>query len=197
MPTPLRRRLRLFRRYAITACALALVAVALLVGAASQALPLAEEHPQQIAQWLSQRAGQPIAFDRLQTEWTRRGPLLRLDGLRIGPHGEVRVGQAEVLLAMYAGLLPGHSLTEIRLRGLALTLQRSDDGVWSVQGMPSGGNSDPLDALRRLGEIQLAEARLHVAAPSIGLDTTLPRIDLRLRVSGSTVKVGSRSWIEL
>ncbi|MBV6857786.1 TIGR02099 family protein [Xanthomonas campestris pv. zingibericola] len=197
MPTPLRRRLRLFRRYAITACALALVAVALLVGAASQALPLAEEHPQQIAQWLSQRAGQPIAFDRLQTEWTRRGPLLRLDGLRIGPHGEVRVGQAEVLLAMYAGLLPGHSLTEIRLRGLALTLQRSDDGVWSVQGMPSGGNSDPLDALRRLGEIQLAEARLHVAAPSIGLDTTLPRIDLRLRVSGSTVKVGSRSWIDL
>ncbi|RBK62927.1 hypothetical protein BRN49_14260, partial [Xanthomonas oryzae pv. oryzae] len=194
MPTPLRRRLRLFRRYAITASALALVAVALLVGAASQALPLAEQHPQQIAQWLSQRAGQPIVFDRLQTEWTRRGPLLRLDGLRIGPQGEVRVGQAEVLLAMYAGLLPGHSLTEIRLRGLALTLQRSDDGVWSVQGMPGGGNSDPLDALRRLGEIQLAEARLHVAAPSIGLDTTLPRIDLRLRVSGSTVKVGSRSW---
>ncbi|RBG18958.1 hypothetical protein BRM48_10155, partial [Xanthomonas oryzae pv. oryzae] len=121
MPTPLRRRLRLFRRYAITASALALVAVALLVGAASQALPLAEQHPQQIAQWLSQRAGQPIVFDRLQTEWTRRGPLLRLDGLRIGPQGEVRVGQVEVLLAMYAGLLPGHSLTEIRLRGLALT----------------------------------------------------------------------------
>ncbi|KLD70939.1 YhdP family protein [Xanthomonas pisi] len=197
MPTPLRRRLRLFRRYAITACALAVVAVALLVGAASQALPLAEEHPQQIADWLSQRAGQPIAFDRLDTEWTRRGPLLRLDGLRIGPHGEVRVGQAEVLLAMYAGLLPGHSLTEVRLRGLALTLQRSDDGVWSVQGLPSGKRSDPLEALRRLGEIQLAEARLKVNAPSIGLDTALPRIDLRLRVSGSTVKVGSRSWIDL
>ncbi|APP74684.1 TIGR02099 family protein [Xanthomonas vesicatoria ATCC 35937] len=197
MPTPLRRRLRLFRRYAITACALAVVAVALLVGAASQVLPLAEEHPQQIADWLSQRAGQQIAFDRLDTEWTRRGPLLRLDGLRIGPHGDVRVGQAEILLAMYAGLLPGHSLTEVRLRGLALTLQRSDDGVWSVQGLPSGKRSDPLDALRRLGEIQLAEARLKVSAPSIGLDTSLPRIDLRLRVSGSTVKVGSRSWIDL
>ncbi|MCC8537230.1 YhdP family protein [Xanthomonas axonopodis pv. poinsettiicola] len=197
MPTPLRRRLRLFRRYAITAAALAVVAIALLVGAASQALPLAEEHPQQIADWLSQRAGQAIAFDRLDTEWTRRGPLLRLDGLRIGPHGEVRVGQAEVLLALYAGLLPGHSLTEVRLRGLALTLQRSDDGVWSVQGLPAGRRSDPLEALRRLGEIQVAEARLRVAAPSIGVDTTLPRIDLRLRVSGSTVKVGSRSWIDL
>ncbi|PPU29306.1 YhdP family protein [Xanthomonas arboricola] len=197
MPTPLRRRLRLFRRYAITATALALVAIALLVGAASQALPLAEQRPQQIAAWLSERAGQPIAFDRLQTEWTRRGPLLRLDGLRIGPHGEVRVGQAEILLAMYAGLLPGHSLTEVRLRGLALTLQRSDDGVWSVQGLPAGRRSDPLEALRRLGEIQVAEARLRVAAPSIGVDTTLPRIDLRLRVNGSTVKVGSRAWIDL
>ncbi|SMQ95968.1 YhdP family protein [Xanthomonas fragariae] len=197
MPAPLRRRLRLFCRYAITAGALALVALALLVGAASQALPLVEEHPQQSAEWLSQRAGQPIAFDRLQTEWTRRGPLLRLDGLRVGPHGEVRVGQAEILLAIYAGLLPGHSLTEVRLRGLALTLQRSDDGVWSVQGLPSGRHGDPLDALRRLGEIQVAEARLHVVAPSIGLDTTLPRIDLRLRVIGSTVQVGSRSWIDL
>ncbi|MCL1500732.1 YhdP family protein [Xanthomonas nasturtii] len=197
MPTPLRRRLRLFRRYAITASALALVALALLVGAASQALPLAEEHPQQIAQWLSQRAGQQIAFDRLQTEWTRRGPLLRLDGLRIGPQGEVRIGQAEVLLAMYAGLLPGHSLTEVRLRGLALTLRRSDDGVWSVQGLPSARHSDPLEALRRLGEIQLADARLQVVAPSIGLETRLPRIDLRLRVNGSTMKVGSRSWIDL
>lgn len=154
MPTPLRRRLRLFRRYAITATALALVAIALLVGAASQALPLAEQRPQQIAAWLSQRAGQPIGFDRLQTEWTRRGPLLRLEGLRIGQHGEVRVGQAEILLAMYAGLLPGHSLTEVRLRGLALTLQRSDDGVWSVQGLPAGRRSDPLEALRRLGEIR-------------------------------------------
>ncbi|KQQ74649.1 hypothetical protein ASF73_09650 [Xanthomonas sp. Leaf131] len=197
MPTPLRRRLRLFRRYAITAAALALVAIALLVGAASQALPLAEQRPQQIAAWLSQRAGQTISFDRLQTEWTRRGPLLRLDGLRIGPHGEVRVGQAEILLAMYAGLLPGHSLTEVRLRGLALTLQRSDDGVWSVQGLPAARHSDPLEALRRLGEIQVAEARLHVIAPSIGLDTTLPRIDLRLRVSGATVNVGSHAWIDV
>ncbi|WDJ83834.1 TIGR02099 family protein [Xanthomonas campestris pv. incanae] len=196
MPTPLRRRLRLFRRYAITASALALVALAVLVGAASQVLPLAEQHPQQIAAWLSERAGQPIRFDRLQTEWTRRGPLLRLDGLRIGPNGDVRVGQAEVVLAMYAGLLPGHALTEVRLRGVTFTLQRGDDGVWSVQGLPSGRHADPLDALRRLGEIQVSEARLHIDAPSIGLDTTLPRIDLRLRVQGATLRVGSRSWID-
>ncbi|KAB7770076.1 YhdP family protein [Xanthomonas maliensis] len=196
MPTPLRRRLRLLRRYALTALALALVAIALLVGGLSQALPLAEQHPQQIADWLSQRAGQPIRFDALRTEWTRRGPLLQMDGLRIGPQGEVRVGQAEVLVAMYSGLLPGRALTEIRLRGPALTLQRSDDGTWSVRGLPSGGQGDPLEALRRLGEIQVVNGRLQVVAPSLGMNTTLPRIDLRLRVRGSTVQAGSRGWID-
>ncbi len=196
MPTPLRRRIRLLRRYAIYACALALVAVAVAVGAASQALPLAERHPERIAAWLSERAGQTIRFDRVQTEWTRRGPLLRLQGLRIGREGEVRVGEAEVLVAMYAGLLPGRSLTELRLRGLALTLQRSDDGAWSVEGLPSSGGGDPLESLRRLGEVQVVGGRLRVQAPSIGLQATLPRIDLRVRVNGSRLQVGGRSWID-
>ena len=41
MPTPLRRRLRLARRWAAYLLAIALVALALLLGAASQVLPLA------------------------------------------------------------------------------------------------------------------------------------------------------------
>lgn len=196
MPTPLRRRLRLFRRYAIYTCALALVAVAVLVGAASQVLPLAEHHPQRVAAWLSERAGRPIQFDRLRTQWTRRGPLLQLQGLRIGREGGVRVGEAEVLVAMYSGLLPGRSLTELRLRGLALTLLRSDDGKWSVEGLPSSGSGDPLESLRRLGELQVVGGKLRVQAPSIGLQASLPRIDLRVRVNGSRVQVGGRSWMD-
>ncbi|HEY0332598.1 MAG TPA: YhdP family protein [Stenotrophomonas sp.] len=196
MPTPLRRRIRLTRRYASYSLALLLVLVALVVGAASQALPWVERRPEQIEAWLSDRAGQPVQFDRLDTEWTRRGPLLRLRGLRIGAREGVRVGEAEVLVAMYSGLLPGRSLTELRLRGLALTLQRTDDGAWSVQGMPTGGSGDPLDALRRLGELQVVGGRLHVQAPSLGIDATLPRIDLRLRVNGDRLRVGGRAWID-
>ena len=87
MLTPLRRRLRLFCRYAITASAFALVAFALLVGAASQVLPLAEQHPQQIAKWLSQRAGQPIAFDgdsRLEVDVLCAGARIAIE--IDGPH---------------------------------------------------------------------------------------------------------------
>lgn len=196
MPTPLRRRLRLARRAAFYVAAIGLVCVALLVGALSQALPLVERHPDRLQAWLSERAGRPIHFDRVQTAWTRRGPLLRLDGLRIGAGDGVRVGQAEVLVSMYAGLLPGRSFTELRLRGLALTLLRSADGVWSVRGLPAAGHGDPLDALQGLGELQVIDGRLAIHAPELGLDARLPKIDLRLRVDGERLRVGAQGWID-
>ncbi|MCL7713532.1 YhdP family protein [Stenotrophomonas mori] len=197
MPVLSRYRLRHLRRLAFYALAAVLVAVAVLVGSISQLLPLAERHPGKVAAWLSERAGQPVAFDRLETRWTRRGPLLRLEGLRIGQGEGVRIGQAEVLLSLYAGLLPGAPMSELRLRGLALTLQRADDGRWSVRGLPSTGSAgDPLDALRRLGELQVIGGRLRVDAPSLGLDAELPRIDLRLRVDGGRLRAGVRGWID-
>lgn len=204
MPTPLRRRLRLARRGFWYAVAIALVCVAVLVGVASQLLPLAERHPQQIAAWLSARAGRPVTFDHVETEWTRRGPLLQLDGLRIGADanaknaaggesGGVRIGRAEVLVSMYAGLLPGRTFTELRLREVSLTLQRGNDGAWSVQGLPgqqTGG--DPLASLEGLGELQVIGGRLAIVAPSLGWNVQLPKIDLRLRVDGGRVRVGAR-----
>jgi uncharacterized protein (TIGR02099 family) len=196
MPTPLRRRLRLARRGAWYALALALVCTAVVLGVVSQVLPLAERHPEKIASWLSARAGRPVAFDAVETQWTRRGPLLRLDGLRVGAGKDaVRIGEAEVLVSMYAGLLPGRSFTELRLRGLALTLQRADGGAWSVLGLPgqkTGG--DPLKNLEGLGELQVIDGQLTVLAPSLGWNLRLPEIDLRLRVQGDRVRAGARAW---
>ncbi|MFY2980160.1 hypothetical protein ACOQLH_32250, partial [Klebsiella pneumoniae] len=95
-----------------------------------------------------------VRFDQLQTAWTRRGPLLQLKGLHIGAGRGLATGEAEVLVSMYSGLLPGRSLTELRLRGLALDLQQDASGRWSVRGLPqSADGGDPLDALRRLGEL--------------------------------------------
>lgn len=197
MSTPLRLRLRRIRRHAVYALAIVLVCVAVLVGTVSQALPFAERHPDKVAAWLSARAGQPVRFDHLDTAWTRRGPLLQLKGLRIGEGQGIAIGEAEVLVSMYTGLLPGHSLTELRLRGLALVLERADDGRWSVRGLPQSGSGDPLDALRRLGELQVIGGRLRVDAPSLNLQAELPRIDLRLRVNGQRLRVGARAWADL
>ena len=197
MPTPLRRRLRLARRSFAYGVAVVLVCMAVALGVASQVLPLVERHPERVAAWLSERAGRPVAFDTVKTQWTRRGPLLQLDGLRVGEgDAGVRIGQAEVLVSMYAGLLPGRSFTQLRLRGLSLALQRADDGAWSVRGLPGQqGSEDPLKSLEGLGELQVIDGQLAILAPSLGWNIRLPQIDLRLRVDGDRVRAGTRAWI--
>src|SRR5690606_20834942 len=156
MTASLRRGARLAGRALWYALAVVLVAMALGAAVFGGLLTLAERHPQRIAGWLSARAGHPVAFDRVTTGWTRRGPLLRLDGLRGGDAGRgVGIGEAEILIAQYTGLLPGRSFTELRLRGLQLALEREDDGRWRVRGLPgqevAGG--DPFGVLEGLGEL--------------------------------------------
>jgi uncharacterized protein (TIGR02099 family) len=195
MPSKLRRRLRIARRGLWNALALSLVLVALAIGIVSQLLPLAERHPDRIAEWLSARAGRTVAFDSVRTAWTRRGPLLRLDGLRVG-EGEsaVKIGAAEILVSQYAGLLPGRSFTELRVRNLALTLERRDDGRWQVRGLPGQSQGgDPLTSLEGLGELQVIDASLGILAPSLKIDSKIPDVDVRLRVDGARVRVGLRA----
>ncbi|MFT4178931.1 MAG: YhdP family protein [Thermomonas sp.] len=199
MTMPWRHRLRLLRRGAWYALAAVLLLLAVASGIGSRLLPLAERNPQKIAAWLGERAGRPVAFDRVQTEWTRRGPLLRLDNLRVGEGADpLRIGDAEILVAQYAGLLPGRSFTELRLRGLDLALERSADGTWLVRGLPGQQQTDggdPFAVLERLGELQVSHARLRVHAPELGLDLQLPRIDLRMQVNGSRIRTGARAWL--
>jgi len=198
MPTPLRRRLRLARRGLWYALAGGLVLMALAASVVSQLLPLAERHPDRIAAWLSERAGRKVAFDRVETQWTRRGPLLRLDAMRVGDGPQpVLIGDAEMLISQYAGLLPGRSFTELRLRGLDLTLERARDGRWTIHGLPGqdqAPSGDPFDTLEGLGELQVIGGKLTIIAPDLGIDARLPRVDLRLRVDGERVRAGARAW---
>ncbi len=194
MPTPLRRGLRFAGKSAWYTFALLALLLAVTVGAATQGLRWLEANPAPVAQWLSARAKQPVAFSALRAEWTRRGPLLSLSDLRIGPGADaIPMGQAEVLVAPYSGWLPGRRFTELRLHGLALTLERNAAGEWHVRGLPGqGGASDPLDTLEGLGELQVIGGQLRIVAP--GTDVEVPRIDLRVQVNGPRVRAGVRAW---
>lgn len=196
MPTPLRRGLRFAGKSAWYTFALLALLLALGVGAATQGLRWVEANPGSIAQWLSVRAKQPVRFSAVRAEWTRRGPLLALSGLHIGPGKDaIPMGQAEVLLAPYTGWLPGRRLTELRLHDLALTLERNPRGEWHVRGLPGQSTGrDPLDTLEGLGELQVIGGRLRIVAPASGLDVEIPRIDLRVQVNGARVRAGVRAW---
>ncbi len=198
MSTSLLRGLRWLRWGTWHVSWVSIVLLALLGVALSQALPMLERHPQAVETWLTEKAQRPIRFDRVTTQWTRRGPLLRLDNLRIGDTDTpVQIGNAELLLSLYSGIWPGRSLTELRIRSLNLTLQRGSNGQWQIQGLPGEQQTEgnPLDVLERLGELQLAQAQLRVLAPDLHLDVYLPRIDVRLRASGSRLRVGARAWL--
>ena len=197
----LRRHLRLLRRTLGFAVAALLILSAVILGVANEVLPLAERHPDKIAAWLSERAGRTVAFDGVRTEWTRRGPLLQLDNLRVGDGPQpLAIGDTEMLVSLYAGLLPGQALTELRLRGVDLTLERLADGRWRVRGLPGqdrAATDDPLAALEGLGELQVIGGRLTVSAPALGIQARIPRIDLRLRVDEARVRSGVRVWPRL
>ncbi|MGY0560730.1 YhdP family protein [Luteimonas sp. A478] len=189
--------MRITRRALWYALAALLVLMALGAVVASRLLPALERNPQRVEAWLTDRTGHPVTFDGLQAEWTRRGPLLQLRGLQVGQGvGAVTIGEAEMLVAQYSGLLPGRSLTELRLRNLDLTLERDPDGRWHARGLPGQGNGgDPFTALERLGELQVIDASLTVDAPDLALYARVPHIDLRLRVNGDRVRAASRAWI--
>ena len=95
MPTPLRRGLRFAGKSAWYTFALLALLLALCVGAATQGLRWVESNPATIASWLSERAKQPVRFSAVRAEWTRRGPLLALSDLHVGPGADaIPMGQA-------------------------------------------------------------------------------------------------------
>src|SRR5574344_1042773 len=140
---------------------------ALLVVVAAVVLPQIQWSAPAVGQWLGERAGMPVQVAAVRSHWTRRGPVLELQGLALGQGGQIQVGSARLQLAIYTGLLPDHALTQVHLQGLDLQVRRQADGRWQIGGLAQAAQSDgdPLDALARLGEIQISGARLHVDAP--------------------------------
>jgi uncharacterized protein (TIGR02099 family) len=195
MSTAARPRLRRTRRVLGYGALVLLIVFATIVGLANRLLPLVEQHPDRIAAWLTERVGEPVAFTRAHAEWTRRGPLFTLDGLRVGAPGEeLQVGRAQLQVAMYSGVLPGRPLTELKIRDLALRLEQGADRRWRLVGLPGDQHRDPLEVLEGFGELQIEKARLAVFAPRYKLNLVLPRVDLRIRVGGKRLRAGASIW---
>lgn len=194
-----RHRLRHLRRALAYGLAVVLILMACVAALASQLLPLVERNPERIAQWLSRQVGREVRFDRATARWTRSGPLIGLEGLRIGPEqAPLTIDRAQLLVTIYTGLLPGQPLTRLRLEGSHLSLTRAADGAWSLQGLGQGGTAeeDPLSALSGFGELQLHQAALAVADHAAGWSLQLPRLDLRLRVDGERLRAGMLAWTD-
>ena len=183
-----------FRRFLLGICVGLSCIFSLLLLALCLILPVVKSHPQWVAHWLSERVGMSVQFDQLTTQWTRRGPLLRLSQLRIAQQQGPVVKEAEIIIALYSGFLSGHALTELRLRGLEMTLRRDGSGRWSVVGLPpqrEDDESDPYQTVSRLGEVQISGGRLRIegikALPHAAL---FSQVDLRMRAYDHRLRLG-------
>jgi uncharacterized protein (TIGR02099 family) len=197
MVTAMKRRFRHARRIVGYSFLVLLILLAVLVGLLNQALPWVEKHPEQIKEWLSQRIGEPVSFSKATGAWSRRGPVFTLDDLRVGEGDQtLRVGRADLLIAIYSGLLPGEPLTELKVNQLSLQLEQTDDLRWTIKGLPGQAdpNIDPLEKLEGFGELQIEKAALGIRAPRYKLNVDIPRVDLRLRVSSKRINVGVSAW---
>ena len=195
-----RRWLSKLRRWVAGSLAVYLVLSATLVALLSQLLPLLNQHPQQVANWLQQQIQQPVELAAVDARWSRSGPLLRLHGLKIGAdgsHSGLELSEAELLVRVYAGWWPGQPLLSIRLAGPELDLQRLANGGWELQGLgPArpGGLQALLAQIEQLGELRIDEASLAISDVASGRHFELPRIDARVRTLGGRVRVGLRVY---
>jgi uncharacterized protein (TIGR02099 family) len=191
--TIVRRRLRRVRRVVAYGLVALLILLALAVAVANQLLPLLASHPDDVAQWLSERIGRPVALQAVDAQWSRRGPLLRVRGLRVGQGSDVLdAGNAELQINAYAGFLPGVALTDLRIRGLQLELQRGSDGEWRLEGLGGERGGEPFDLrqLDGLGEVQIEAAQLRFSDAISGRSWQLRRIDARLSSVGARFRLG-------
>lgn len=203
MSPSLRRLLRRLRRWLGVSIALLLICAAVLVALAHQLLPVLERHPEEVADWLERRIGQPVSISGVEARWSRRGPVLDVRDLRIGGGdsvaGGLNIGSARVRVNVYTGLLPGEPLLSLRAQGLRLELARTLEGRWQARGLQGGAGLDIEDALaqlERIGEFELFDGTLVIEDRYADVDVRLDRIDARLRTTGGTFRFALRVHAE-
>lgn len=189
--TPFRRRLRKLRFFAQAAFVTLVITAAVLVGFAQLALPWLASNPQRIEGWLSERLGRTVTITKVESTWSRAGPRLVLDELRIaaGANGEpsLTVPRAELALNLYAAFQRNRAWNEFRLVGLDLGLVRREAGDWQLRGIDAGSGEG--GSMGALGAVVLVDLKLSVIDAQRDLKLNLRVPELRVVNLGRITRV--------
>lgn len=189
------RPLRKLRFALISALSTLVIAVAVFAGLAQLALPWLAEHPQRVADWISERVGREVRLARVEGLWTRSGPRLVLDNLEIAastPDAEpLKLPRAELALNLYAAFQRNRAWNEFRLVGLDLALVRGADASWQLHGVDLGPDTSST-SMGALGALVLVDLKLGIVDPSRNIDLALLVPELRVVNLGATTRVLGR-----
>lgn len=191
--TPFRRRLRKLRFLLQAVFVAVVITAAVLVGFAQLALPWLADNPKRIEGWLGERLGREVTIGSATGMWTRAGPRLILDDLRIATgktnESEVRLPRAELALNMYAAFQRNRAWNEFRLVGLDLSLVRNADGAWKLLGIDPAASGAGGSSMGVLGAVVLVDLKLQIVDASRDMDLDFQVPELRVVNLGRITRV--------
>ncbi|HET9032930.1 MAG TPA: YhdP family protein [Dokdonella sp.] len=193
--TPFRRRLRKLRFFLQAAFVTLVISAAVLVAFAQLALPWLADNPQRIEQWLTERLGRQVSIGHVSGLWTRSGPRLVIDDLRIAAssrdEGELRLPRSELALNLYAAFQRNRAWNEFRVVGLDLALRRSAAGEWKLRGFDLDTHGEA--SMGALGVVVLVDMQLAVVDPEHNIDLAMRIPELRVVNLGRITRVLGRA----
>ncbi|MBL0164246.1 MAG: TIGR02099 family protein [Xanthomonadales bacterium] len=191
--TPFRRRLRKLRFFVQAAFVTLVISAAVIVAIAQLALPWLADNPRRIEGWLSERLHRQVTIGQLSGQWTRAGPRLIFNDLRIrasdSGEAELRLPRSELAINLFAAFQKNLAWNEFRVVGLDLALNRAADGQWKLRGLDLDESADGDTSMGSLGVVVLVDMKLAVRAPSHAIDLDLRIPELRVVNRGRITRV--------
>jgi uncharacterized protein (TIGR02099 family) len=176
----------LLRAWILAILAVLIIATAVLVGVGRALIPYADSLRPWLTEQLSERLGEPVAVGRLEAQWPRLTPQLRLFDVRVGPAEAplLNVDQARLEVHLQNLIDRDRNLFELIVLGLQLVLEEDQDGRWGIRIEGGGqigeerGDGDPSP----LGDLVIREAELSVRSRTgLALATRLAEGEVRRR----------------
>ncbi|MBC3436345.1 TIGR02099 family protein [Pseudomonas sp. BW16M2] len=188
-------------RWGLGICALLAVLVALYVSLGRQLVPLVAEYRADAELKAEQALGMPVHVGALEGRWSGLAPVLRVRDLQLGEgKAALRLDDVKLVPDLWASLKAREvRLARIQLSGLQLILRESEQGAWTLEGLPQKDDAplDPADTLKRLRQL----GRIDVFDSQVTLHPwqrdplTLTYVSLGLQAGASRQSVDLRATL--
>ena len=155
--------------WALWTIALLLIALALVIAAGRQFIPLLGAYAQTVSAKASQALGVPVEIGTRVADWPGLTPRVKLEKLHIGQGQQpLAIGGLEARLDLVGSLLARRwQLERLQVQDLSMTLREDPAGHWQLDGFADSGGQpfDPqpiFDNIGRLGRVGLHRVRLKI-----------------------------------
>ncbi len=176
----------------LTAVALIIISLAVVVGVGRALIPYADELRPWLAEQIGQRIGKEVRLERVEAQWPRLTPQIHLLGLAVGPADAALLEIDETRLELHLPDLLRGDRNPFRLvvLGLDLVLAQDDQGEWGLEleGGAALGDREGRDVVLA-GDLLVRDASLRVRPAN------RPDFGARL-VEGEIRRRGSRTELQ-